>query len=53
MAAVAQSQSGQEPPSGIQGSGTVNEPYDQGNAPGIATFFSRLLDCRLTTMAAR
>ncbi|ETN42219.1 uncharacterized protein HMPREF1541_04160 [Cyphellophora europaea CBS 101466] len=26
-------QSGAEPPSGIQGKGTVNEPFDQGNAP--------------------
>ncbi|OAP63053.1 hypothetical protein AYL99_02280 [Fonsecaea erecta] len=26
-------QSGQEPPSGIQGKGTLDEPYDQGNAP--------------------
>ena len=25
--------SGIEPPSGIQGKGTTNEPYDQGNAP--------------------
>jgi len=25
-------QSGQEPPSGVQGKGTVEEPYDQGNA---------------------
>lgn len=25
--------SGQEPPSGIQGKGTQNEPYDQGNQP--------------------
>jgi len=25
--------SGEEPPSGIQGKGTVDEPYDQGNAP--------------------
>ena len=27
------SQSGTEPPSGIRGKGTVDEPYDQGNAP--------------------
>ncbi|OAL20209.1 hypothetical protein AYO20_11535 [Fonsecaea nubica] len=26
-------QSGKEPPSGIQGKGTLDEPYDQGNAP--------------------
>lgn len=26
-------QSGQEPPSGIQGKGTPDEPYDQGNQP--------------------
>jgi hypothetical protein len=26
-------QSKVEPPSGIEGKGTVNEPYDQGNAP--------------------
>jgi len=26
-------QSGTEPPSGIQGPGTVDQPYDQGNAP--------------------
>ena len=25
--------SGVEPPSGIEGKGTANEPYDQGNAP--------------------
>lgn len=24
---------GEEPPSGIQGKGTANQPYDQGNAP--------------------
>lgn len=35
MATVAQSRSGEEPPSGIQGKGTIDEPYDQGNAPGI------------------
>jgi hypothetical protein len=23
-----------EPPSGVQGKGTIDEPYDQGNAPG-------------------
>ncbi len=27
-------QSGEEPPSGIQCAGTATEPYDQGNAPG-------------------
>ncbi|EXJ75192.1 uncharacterized protein A1O5_01888 [Cladophialophora psammophila CBS 110553] len=26
-------QSGEEPPSGIQGKGTLDQPYDQGNAP--------------------
>ncbi|OCT45003.1 hypothetical protein CLCR_06323 [Cladophialophora carrionii] len=30
---TATTQSGIEPPSGIQGKGTVDEPYDQGNAP--------------------
>lgn len=29
--------SGEEPPSGFQGKGTVNEPYDQGNQPEQAT----------------
>ena len=24
---------GEEPPSGVQGKGTLNEPYDQGNQP--------------------
>jgi len=30
---MASTQSGIEPPSGIQGKGTVSEPFDQGNAP--------------------
>ncbi|KAK5075801.1 hypothetical protein LTR70_009998 [Exophiala xenobiotica] len=30
-------QSGVEPPSGIQGRGTADEPYDQGNQPAQAT----------------
>jgi len=29
--------SGVEPPSGIQGRGTADEPYDQGNQPAQAT----------------
>lgn len=28
--------SGEEPPSGVQGKGTIDEPYDQGNAPETA-----------------
>lgn len=28
-----QPESGEEPESGVQGKGTVDEPYDQGNAP--------------------
>lgn len=28
-----QPEAGEEPPSGAQGKGTVDEPYDQGNAP--------------------
>lgn len=28
-------QSGEEPLSGVQGKGTVNEPYDQGNTNGV------------------
>ena len=28
-----QASSGEEPPSGFQGKGTVDEPYDQGNQP--------------------
>ena len=28
-----QPSSGEEPPSGFQGKGTVDEPYDQGNQP--------------------
>jgi len=32
----AQSQSGVEPPSGITGKGTAEQPYDQGNAPEMA-----------------
>ncbi|KIY03784.1 uncharacterized protein Z520_00475 [Fonsecaea multimorphosa CBS 102226] len=31
--ATSATHSGQEPPSGIQGKGTLDEPYDQGNAP--------------------
>lgn len=34
MTSVAQIKSNEEPPSGIQGKGTIDEPYDQGNAPG-------------------
>jgi len=34
MGSTAPAQSGEEPPSGIQGKGTATEPYDQGNAPG-------------------
>lgn len=30
-------ESGEEPPSGVKGKGTINEPYDQGNAPAQAT----------------
>ena len=32
-----QPSSGEEPPSGFQGKGTVDEPYDQGNQPEQAT----------------
>jgi len=38
MATAVQSRSGDEPPSGLQGKGTIADPYDRGNAPGIATF---------------
>lgn len=36
MNSTAPAQSGEEPPSGIQGKGTATEPYDQGNAPESA-----------------
>ena len=32
-----QTSSGEEPPSGFQGKGTADEPYDQGNQPEQAT----------------
>jgi hypothetical protein len=31
---TASAKSGEEPPSGIQGNGTLDAPHDQGNAPG-------------------
>lgn len=33
--------SGEEPLSGVKGQGTVEEPFDQGNAAGEFFFFSR------------
>lgn len=37
MSTVAHASRAEEPPSGIQGEGTINEPFDQGNAPGKAS----------------
>lgn len=34
MASDSQTKPNEEPPAGIQGKGTIDEPYDQGNTPG-------------------